>query len=88
MTKMFENFIEQRENPAKEATTAQSECVCVCVCVPGDEARPIHLLLGNSNCVTSQGYSSHQSTNGVYFITGHFEQQLSVLQPRCKEIEM
>ena len=30
-TQMFEEFIEQRENPNKAETTAQSECVCVCV---------------------------------------------------------
>ena len=32
-TQMFEEFIEQRENPNKAETTAQSECVFVCVCV-------------------------------------------------------
>ncbi len=31
MTQMFENFVEQRENPAKEATTAQSTLTTTCL---------------------------------------------------------
>ncbi len=151
MSQLFENFIEQRENPVKEATTAQSMSVwyqsmhCCLVCClygispctvaqyvacmvlvhalllsmlpvwyqfshalllsmlpvwyqfsPCTVAQYVACMVLVQSCTVAQYVACMVLVQSMHccmlhcviFIAGHFEQQLPVLKPRCRDIEM